>query len=217
MKGLLIKDLRLLGGQKTFFGALIVIAAGMTLFTEDTTFAVGFLALVASMFSLSSISYDEMDNGNAFLFCLPISRALYAAEKYCFGLLLGSGAWLAATLFVLCVNVYKRAALPLDILLSSLMLLPLILLMQALVLPFDLKFGSERGRIAILGALGLLVLLGVLAVKGAEAAGIDLAAVLDSLPPLNMGLLIAAALLVSLVLWLLSMRISISIVKKKEF
>ena len=70
MKGLLIKDLRLLGGQKTFFGALIVIAAGMTLFTEDTTFAVGFLALVASMFSLSSISYDEMDNGNAFLFCL---------------------------------------------------------------------------------------------------------------------------------------------------
>ena len=115
------------------------------------------------------------------------------------------------------MNVYKRAALPLDILLSSLMLLPLILLMQALVLPFDLKFGSERGRIAILGALGLLVLLGVLAVKGAEAAGIDLAAVLDSLPPLNMGLLIAAALLVSLVLWLLSMRISISIVKKKEF
>ena len=158
-----------------------------------------------------------MDNGNAFLFCLPISRAVYAAEKYCFGLLLGTGAWLAATLFVLCVNAYKRAALPMDILLSSLMLLPLILLMQALVLPFDLKFGSERGRIAILGALGLLVLLGVLAVKGAEAAGIDLAAVLDSLPPLNMGLLIAAALLVSLVLWLLSMRISISIVKKKEF
>ena len=217
MKGLLIKDFRLFKGQKTFFAVLIAVAAGMALFTEETMFPIGFLSLVSSMFSLSSISYDELDNGNAFLFSLPISRAGYTAEKYCFGLLMGGGAWAAATLFVLGVNVYKQAAQPMELLLSSLMFLPLVLLLPALVLPFDLKFGSERGRIAVLGALGLLVLIGVLAVKGAKAAGIDLAAVLDSLPPLHMGFLIAAALAVSLVLWLLSLRISISIVKKKEF
>ena len=34
---------------------------------------------------MSSISYDEFDNGNAFLFSLPITRKDYVLEKYIFG------------------------------------------------------------------------------------------------------------------------------------
>ena len=57
------------------------------------TFAIGFLTFVMSLFSVSSISYDEFDNGNAFLFSLPITRTTYVVEKYCFGLILGLSAW----------------------------------------------------------------------------------------------------------------------------
>lgn len=45
--------------------------------------------MICSMFSLSTISYDEFDNGNAFLFSLPITRKGYVIEKYIFGIMLG--------------------------------------------------------------------------------------------------------------------------------
>lgn len=217
MKGLLIKDFKLLKGQKNFFLLIALVVVGMTAFTENFTFPVGFATFVSALFALSTISYDEFDNGSAFLFSLPISRSLYVEEKYRFGLLTGAAAWLFSFLLVFCAGVYRQTASPQEILLSSLLFLPASLLMQALVLPFYLKFGGERGRLAILGAFGLLFLAGLLAVKIAEAFGIDLGALLDSLSALRMGILIAAALAAAALLWLLSLRISISIMKHREF
>ena len=73
MKGLLIKDFKLMMMQKNFFAMIVVIAVVMTVFTDDIAFPLGFLTFVVSMFTLSTISYDEFDNGNAFLFSLPVS------------------------------------------------------------------------------------------------------------------------------------------------
>ena len=92
MKGLLVKDFRLLKVQKNFFLLIIAVAIGMALFTNDVAPMLGFLAFVLSIFTLSTISYDEFDNGNAFLFSLPVSRKDYAIEKYCLGLILEGGA-----------------------------------------------------------------------------------------------------------------------------
>ena len=91
MKGLLIKDFKLLKMQKNFFVVMIIISVGLALFSEDLSFPIGFSTFVFSLFSLSSISYDEFDNGSPFLFSLPITRADYAAEKYAFGLILAFG------------------------------------------------------------------------------------------------------------------------------
>ena len=74
MKGLLIKDFQLLKAQKSFFIVLIAVAVGMGLFSYDTSFITGFLTFAVSLFTISTVSYDEFDNGNAFLFSLPISR-----------------------------------------------------------------------------------------------------------------------------------------------
>ena len=81
----------------------------------------------------------------------------------------------------------------------------------------EVKFGSERGRIAILGAFGLIFVAGMAGNKIAEKMGVDLGELLDGLPVPDLGTLIAAALGGSLLLWLLSLGISIAIVKKKEF
>ena len=59
MKGLLIKDFRLLGVQKNFFFVILVVAVGISIISEDSLFMVGFLSLVMSLFTLSTISYDE--------------------------------------------------------------------------------------------------------------------------------------------------------------
>ena len=89
MKGLLIKDFKLLQGQKNFFITIIAIAGIMAIFMEDASFIIGYMTFVGSLFTLSTISYDEFDNGNAFLFSLPITRKDYILEKYGFGLIVG--------------------------------------------------------------------------------------------------------------------------------
>ena len=43
--------------------------------------------IVTAIFAITTISYDEFDNGLAFLMTLPVTRKQYVAEKY----LLGAG------------------------------------------------------------------------------------------------------------------------------
>lgn len=138
MTGLLIKDFRLLKVQKNFFTLIVFILLGMILFSEDNFFAVSFATFIFSLFSTSTVSYDEFDNGNPFLFSLPVTRKGYVLEKYCFG---------------------------------------------------------------------LIFLLGVLAVKAAEALHIDLAFLFNSLSSLSMSALILGAIAVMLLLLLLSLKI----------
>ena len=62
------------------------------LFAEfESTFVVSYFTMIASMFVLSTISYDEYDNGYAFLFSMPFSRTSYVKEKYVFSILVGGG------------------------------------------------------------------------------------------------------------------------------
>ena len=101
MKGLLIKDFKLLKGQKNFFMAIMAISIIMIITSPGTSFPIGFLGFVGSLFSLRSISYDEFDNGNAFLFSLPITRKDYVLEKYIFGLISGMTSLLLGTVISL--------------------------------------------------------------------------------------------------------------------
>ena len=89
MKGLLIKDFKLMKNQKNFFFIMIFIAAAMLFAEFESTFVVSYFTMIASMFVLSTISYDEYDNGYAFLFSMPfseitiISSALRMVERRC--------------------------------------------------------------------------------------------------------------------------------------
>ena len=107
MKGLLIKDFKLLQGQKNFFITIIAIAGIMAIFMEDASFIIGYMTFVGSLFTLSTISYDEFDNGNAFLFSLPITRKDYILEKYGFGLIVGGISWLFAIIVTVVVEIIR--------------------------------------------------------------------------------------------------------------
>lgn len=69
MKGLLIKDFKLMKNQKNFFFIMIFIAAAMLFAEFESTFVVSYFTMIASMFVLSTISYDEYDK--AMPFCFP--------------------------------------------------------------------------------------------------------------------------------------------------
>ena len=86
MKGLLIKDYKLMLGQKSFFGMEALMSVLYLAIYKDPTFAVVFITVMCTMFTISTLSYDEYENGMAYLFTLPISRNTYVLEKYAFAL-----------------------------------------------------------------------------------------------------------------------------------
>ena len=86
MKGLLIKDYKLMLGQKSFLGMAALMSVLYLAIYKDPTFAVVFITVMCTMFTVSTLSYDEYENGMAYLFTLPISRNTYVLEKYVFAL-----------------------------------------------------------------------------------------------------------------------------------
>ena len=67
--------------QQKIFSSVVFIAVLLAVVTGNTFFIISYMTFVASLFTLTSISYDEFDNGNAFLFSLPITRRMYVKEK----------------------------------------------------------------------------------------------------------------------------------------
>lgn len=217
MKGLLIKDFGLMKGQKNFFFLMIAIAIGMAAFLDGSTFMLSYLPFVLSLFTLSTISYDEFDNGNAFLFTLPVSRTEYAIEKYCLAFLLGCGAWVFALFFAGAFGVIRETATIRETVMTAVMILPVLMMLQAVMIPFQLKFGGEKGRIALIGVFGLLFVCATIAVKAARLFGIDPENVINSLPTVSMGIVIAIMFIAAVIVLLISAKISSTIMNNKEF
>ena len=67
MKGLLIKDFRLLKGQVYF---LLIVTGCVIVFmiNGSEAFGVAYVCSMVALLSLTTVSYDEYENGSAFLF-----------------------------------------------------------------------------------------------------------------------------------------------------
>ena len=87
------------------------------------------------------------------------------------------------------------------------------------MIPFQLKFGGEKGRIAIIGAVGLLVVAGVvLDCKRAKLFfNVDLIAQLNTLPIVSMGMLFLIALVIAMLLFALLCEDQYFDYEKKQF
>ena len=218
MKGLLVKDFKLIMVQKNFFLLIFMIVMGMILFTDDVTFPITFFCFIVSLFTLSTISYDEFDNGNSFLFTLPITRSTYVAEKYCLVLLFGGGAWILATTLGVIATIFKGEFAIIDLILITGLSLLAIIIIQAVVLPFQLKFGGEKARIVMVGVFGVLTVMVTVVVNGVkDIFNVDLVYIFNTLPSVGMGIFVGIAVIISLSVLLISMKISNSIINRKEF
>lgn len=160
---------------------------------------------------------DEFDNGNAFLFSLPITRKDYVLEKYIFGLISGIMFLLLGTVISLVVIGITKTGSFNEIFLTAGSLFPTILLILSIMLPFILKFGGEKGRIAIIGVMGFIFVIGLLLIKTTEYLGIDLYVLINKLPKFEPLVYIILFLLLSVVILGISYLISLTILKKKEF
>lgn len=218
MKGLLIKDFKLLKGQKNFFMTITAISIIMIIVSPGTSFPIGFLGFCGGIIHhWVQLAMMNLINGNAFLFSLPITRKDYVLEKYIFGLISGIMFLLLGTVISLVVIGITKTGSFNEIFLTAGSLFPTILLILSIMLPFILKFGGEKGRIAIIGVMGFIFVIGLLLIKTTEYLGIDLYVLINKLPKFEPLVYIILFLLLSVVILGISYLISLTILKKKEF
>lgn len=218
MKGLLIKDVKLLKNQKQFFLVICIIGTLFLVTSNDPSFVITYMTLMFSIFTLSTISYDEHDNGAAYLFTLPISRQSYTMEKYVFCLITTMLAWVVFTAAALGATYYRQIEIDLrQWLVIAVTYLAVALLLLAITIPIQFKFGAERSRIALIAVVGCAVLVAYAAAKIFEAFHIDLSAVIDRVAEMTPGVFLAFLCAAAVAAIGISYSISLRIVKKKQF
>lgn len=216
MLGLIEKDLRLTLTRKQTLIIFLAIALFMGI-SMDGTFVIGYFTMLATIMSVGTISYDEFDNGFAFLMTLPFERKTYVREKYLLSLLFVAAAWSIGTILYCIGSVVRHntAALA-DELPVMPVLIPLFYLAAAIMIPLQLKYGAEKSRLALAVIFGVIAALIYGSNKLFSGTNIfaRMAMALENVSPvLALVTLSVVCIIVSYIFYLLSVRI----MEKKEF
>ena len=151
MKGLLIKDIRMLRQQRMVLILMVVFSILMGLSLEGSVLP-GYLSMMAGITAIGTLSYDEADNGFPFLFTLPVDCKTYVREKYifCIGVLLTGTALGIVLEFILKFVTGGEFGK-----LAESAIIPIVMvLMIAAMVPLQLKFGVERSRVILMMLYG---------------------------------------------------------------
>ena len=165
MKGLLIKDIKLIKTRGIFILFVVAAYAVLQLGAGNIEMSVGLTTLILSIFSITSITYDEYDNGMPFLCSLPITSSGYVREKYVFGFALATITWVVMSIICFSFEYFVWTesvnALP-EKLAFTVAYLLVVYFMVAFEIAMKLKFAERSGLatmiiMAVMGALIVLV------------------------------------------------------------
>ena len=149
---MLIKDFRILRHQgKVLFLMLLVVAVFMNLITDvGPTFIVGYITIIFSLFTVTTVSYDEFDNCYLFLMTLPVTRKKYVNEKYLFALLSIIFAWCAGIVLGIILMIVQPSGEvdAADWFGTCLGYIFTAWIFVSVMLPLRLKFDAEKARYA---------------------------------------------------------------------
>ena len=216
MLGLLVKDLRIALTRK--FTLLIILVIALIMGTSmEGPFIIGYVTMIALMLAVGTIIYDEMDNGYVFMMTMPLTRKTYVREKYLFCLLSALVAWLVGAILTCAAYIIRQnASALLEVIPISLVLIPVLFILPAVMIPLQLKLGAERSRIAtymIFGFIAGLIFMGKKLLDESDLPA-KIEPALNSFPPVAVVVAITAfGLLVAFISYLCSVRIMM----KKEF
>lgn len=163
MKALLMKDLRLIVRQQRgtmfMFLAVVLLIIGAT---ENPMFGILYTVFLLPSLLISTIAYDAFDNGMAYIMALPVSIKDYVAEKY---MLVAGGSILInllATGLTAFIQIFKGGTMNLpELMICAFTAQSVILVYSAVVLPVNMRYGTEKGRvILIIMAVAIGALLG---------------------------------------------------------
>ena len=215
MKGLLLKDLLLLKNNKKLYAILIFFAVMYPMMGMGS-FTITFLGMMGLIISISTMNYDEFDNGNSFLFSLAFTRNNYVAEKYV--LCIGGGILGALLGALVCFAASKITGDPslLEGMAENLCAAVLLYsLSSSVMLPIFIRFGAEKGRIASYLTLAAFFLLGFGVLKFLPASGKEnLINAVNNIPVAG---IIAGIALFAVLAVCISVFLSLRFIRMREF
>lgn len=213
MRALIAKDIRLFRSMKNVVLIYVAMIAASIIFGQKQmgVILINLCVVMFTYLSMSTMSYDDFDNGMEFILTLPTSKKIYAIEKYVLAVI---------TLVVMSiVGAGLLVALGLEFNAAILDIAPMAVIAIVLVsinLPLILKFGSEKTTMLnLILFIGLGSLVGTLGTSNLnEILNSDLVKKIMSLGKLQLG--IGIGLIVVLIL-IVSCCISIKISENKEY
>ncbi len=217
MTGLIVKDIRQLAQKKKYFLMFGVIALVLA-FSMDDTFIISYITMIGMVLAISTISYDEFDNGLAFLMTLPVTRKQYALEKHLFGCcLIFISSILGLVLhFVSCLlkgtNYDIKTVIP-----TSIVFFAVFCMIMSILVPIELHFGIEKSRVVMLIIFGGVFAIGILGKTLTEKFNIDPTLLLSRFQSISPAVLIGSGVAAVLLILIATTGISVAVMEKKEF
>lgn len=146
MKGLLIKDVKMIMKNRATLLCMIAIVSILMMVTETgNSFLIGYVVMLCTMFVITTIGQDDYNNTISFLMTLPVTRRSYVGEKYLLmflcaltGLILGAGGCVLRSSRLDGVFFAQAAAV-----------FMVLMIFQLIMVPLQLKFGGEKSRIVL--------------------------------------------------------------------
>lgn len=219
MKALFIKDLRIVMKQQRFtlilFLGVIIL---LTFATDNPFFGIAYLLFLIPTILLSTIGYDAFENGMAYLMALPVSRKTYVKEKY---VLAVGGSFIinvvASVLTFLLACMRGMQIEVTDVLICSLLSQILVLIYSALILPVNLRYGTEKGRVIMIIMAVCIGASGPFVSSLAEEQNSTLLALMERILRFGLVNLLLAILFLCIVFVMISYYVAVKWLEKKEY
>ena len=163
MKALFIKDIRIvLKQQRVLICAFFAVITILAFATDNSMYAVAFVLFLVPTMMLTTISYDTFENGMSYIMSLPVSVKDYVAEKYILTVASSLIFNIMATILInVVLNIGKGVGImPLELIVNAMLAQFMVLIYISLVLPVDIRFGTDKGMIivvlmaVVIGAVG---------------------------------------------------------------
>ncbi len=217
MKGLLVKDFRLMKINIKSIVLIVIMALGYNLIAgvEVATTITSMITFIFGNIAINSIAYDEADKGFGYIMTLPFTRKTYVIEKYLFTLISTLvGASVSGIIGMLFTNNIKQTVVVIALVIGF------VLLIASVLLPIYIKVGVEKGRNYIYVIYGVtfggIILIGKYAgnfFKNNEM----ISKIYTKIVLMNQTSIVILGILFVLVIYMVSMMLSIKIMNKKEF
>ncbi|MBE6033581.1 MAG: ABC-2 transporter permease [Clostridiales bacterium] len=219
MRGLIIKDFLNLKRQVIPMLMFLIVYFFISLLTMDSSFFTGVIIIFGSMLPISALSYDDKAGFAKYALTLPVSRNTLVISKYVMSLILLLSASILAFLNNLLIgkmNVLENIA-------TVTLIMAVGCVIVSISLPAIFKFGVEKGRFIMIGIIMLGGFFGTFACLSISGGNIAMLyddngfgfTLNDSF--FSGSQLYISVLVLSILIFLLSMSISIAIYRKKDF
>ena len=218
MKGLLIKDIKLMKQQKLTWILFLAITVFLSFTNSNAVFLITYLTTLASTLATGSITVDSQNNGMAFLFTLPSSRKDYVKSKYIFAALFTAINWLFISVYTLVFNLVKNK--PIDILehvVVCLIIFGFMLWYLSFFIPVGIKYGAEKSRVVLFIAIGIVFLTAFIVTQIGKMLGITAQQVNEFIDNLNAYVMGVVFVLLTSFIVFISYSISMKVINKKEY